>query len=218
MNSVHPLHTVFKTQFNLAFRPCVGLQSGLCPSVLLPKPYAFFSFPLRSTFLAHLILVDLITLKSLARYTIHEPPVHNFLRPPVPSSLLGPNTLLNPVYSETHRHHSSLTLRHTVTILPLLWDTPSPFFPYSETHRHHSSLTLRHTTFLSHAERQASCKERTVETVGIQLGLYILCQQCCVLKHDAVCLAVDGRCFPQNPAPAVVQGRSVLLPLFAAIH
>jgi hypothetical protein len=141
---------------------------------------------LRSTFLAHLILVDLITLKSLARYTIHEPPVHNFLRPPVPSSLLGPNTLLNPVYSETHRHHSSLTLRHT--------------------------------TFLSHAERQASCKERTVETVGIQLGLYILCQQCCVLKHDAVCLAVDGRCFPQNPAPAVVQGRSVLLPLFAAIH
>jgi hypothetical protein len=107
--------TIFKTHFNLASRLCFGLQS---PSVLFPKPYAFFSSPLRSTFLTQLFLVDLITLKYLVRYRSHEPPLHNFLRPAVPSSLLGPNTLLNPA--------------------PV---TSSVFFPYCHTPRFPATQT-----------------------------------------------------------------------------
>ena len=72
------------------------------------KTIRIFSSPLRSTLLAYLILVDLITLKYLVRYRSQEPPLHNFPRSHVVSSVLGPNTLFNPFSSDT------------VSVLPLL--------------------------------------------------------------------------------------------------
>jgi hypothetical protein len=120
---------------------------------------------LRFTFLAHLILVDLITLKYLVRYRSHEPPLHNFLMPPAPFSRLGPNTVLNPVSSDT------------VSFLPLLWDTPS---------------------FSAMQNDKEVTKYVLWKLRAFRYGLYILCQRCCVLKHDAVCLAVDRRRFLES--------------------
>ena len=80
-------------------------------------------------------------------------------------SLLGPNTLLNPVSSDT------------VSVLPLLWDT------------------LRFSAMQN--DRQVA-KNVLWKPRAFRYGLYILNQRCCVLKHDAVCLAVDGRRFPES--------------------
>jgi hypothetical protein len=83
---------IFSTHLRL------GLPSGLLPSGFHTNIlYAFLFSPIRATFHAHRLLVDLIILIMLAE----EYKLWSFLQPPVTSSLFGPNMLLNTLASNT---------------------------------------------------------------------------------------------------------------------
>jgi len=110
-NSVNPLAYYFKDPFQFSFPPMLWSSKWSLSFSSASKTIRIFSSPLRSTFLVHLILVGLIALKYLVRYTSHEPPpLHNLLRPPVPLSEV-----------------------QTLSSIPSTL-TPSAFFPYCETH------------------------------------------------------------------------------------
>jgi len=91
---------------------CLGLPSGLLPSsyttrtLCTPHPS-----PKSATFHAHLILLDFTTRTKLG--TEYRSPISslcNFLHSPITSSFLGPNTLLNTLFSNTLSLRSSLNV------------------------------------------------------------------------------------------------------------
>ena len=93
----------------------LGLLSGLFPSVFLTKP-PYTPLPIRATFPAHLILLDFITLTIMGEeYTSLSSPLCSFLHSPVTSSLLGPNILLNTLFSHTLSLRSSLNVSDQVS-------------------------------------------------------------------------------------------------------
>jgi len=79
------------------------LRSSLFPSGFSSKTlYAPHLFPIRASYPAHLILLDLITRKIRGEeYRPSSSSLCSFLHSPVTPSLLGPNILLSTLFSST---------------------------------------------------------------------------------------------------------------------
>ena len=108
IQSMPPHPTSWRFILILSSHLRLGLPSGLFPSVFPHQnPVYVCLFPIRATCPAHLIL-DLITRTILSEeYRSLSFSLCNFLHSPINSSLLGPNILLNTVFSHTFRLRSS---------------------------------------------------------------------------------------------------------------
>jgi len=115
-SSIHsiPLHpTSWRSILLLSSDLRLDLPSSLFPSgVPTNTLYAPLLSPIRATCPTHLIFLDLITRTILGeQYRSLSSSLCNFLHYPVTSSLLGPNTLLNTLFSNT----LSLRFSHNVS-------------------------------------------------------------------------------------------------------
>ena len=109
IQSIYPHPTSWRSILILSTYLCLGLPSGLFPSGFPTKNlYTLLSSPIRATCPAHLILLDFITRTILGEeYKSFSSSLCNLLHSPVTSSLLGPNILLNTMFSNTLSFHSS---------------------------------------------------------------------------------------------------------------
>lgn len=97
------LYFVLKIHFNIISHLCVGLTTGLCSPHFLTKTLFSFSFsPIRVTFPAHFILLDLITRIWWPAQTMTLCTVY-FSPSPVTSSLLCQSNFLSILSSNTLR-------------------------------------------------------------------------------------------------------------------
>ena len=118
LDPVHaPTSHFLKIHFNITPDLRLGLPSGLFPSGFFSKPlYTPCLAPVRAACSAHLILLDLITRKILGeQYRSLSSSLCSFLQFPVTSSLLGPNVLLNTLFSNTRSLRSSLNVSDRVS-------------------------------------------------------------------------------------------------------
>jgi hypothetical protein len=117
IQSTHPHPTSRRSVLILSYPLRLGLPSGLLPSGFPTKTlYTTLPSPIRATCLAHLILFYFITRTILGEeYRLFSSSLYNFLHSPVTSSLLGPNILLNTLFSSTLSLRSSLNVSDQVS-------------------------------------------------------------------------------------------------------
>ena len=111
----NPVH--IPTSHLLEIHLRLGLPSCLLPSGFPNKTlYTPISSPTRVTCPAHLILLDFITRKILGEeYKSFSSSLCNLLHSPVTPSLLGPNILLNTIFSNTLSFLSSRNVSDQVS-------------------------------------------------------------------------------------------------------
>ena len=117
IQSPQPPPTSWRSTLILSSHLCLGLHSGLFPS-RFPTRTLCTPLPshIRAICHAHHILLDFTTRIILGKeYRSLSSPLCNFLHFPVTSSLLGPNTLLNTLFSNTLSLRSSLNVSDQVS-------------------------------------------------------------------------------------------------------
>jgi hypothetical protein len=115
LSQLDPVHK--PTSYFLKIHLRLGLPSGLFPSGFPTKTlYTPLLSPIRATCPTNLILLDLITGTIFGeQYRSLSYTLCSFLHSPVTSSLLVPNILLNPLFSNNLRLHSSLSVSDKVS-------------------------------------------------------------------------------------------------------
>jgi len=114
--SQHLLTLFLRSILILSSQLGLGLQSCLFPSRFSTKiSYTFLIAPIRATYLAHLILLELITLIIFGEaYKLRRSSLCSLLQPPVTSSLSVPTILLSTLFSNILSLRSSLSMRDQV--------------------------------------------------------------------------------------------------------
>jgi hypothetical protein len=120
LSHINPVHTPHSTSWKpiliLSSHLCLCLTSGLLSQFSPPKPCIHFLSPIHGTWPAHLILLDLINWIIFGeKYRSLIPSLCSFVHYSVTSSLLGPNSLLNILLSNTLSRCSSLNVSNKVS-------------------------------------------------------------------------------------------------------
>jgi len=112
IQSTYPHATSCRSIIILCTLLRLGLLSGLFTSGFRTKNlYAPLSSPIHATWQPHLIHLDFITRTILGDvYRSFSSSLYHLLLSPVIPSLLGPNILLNIIFSNTLSFHSSLNI------------------------------------------------------------------------------------------------------------
>ena len=117
IQSIYPHPTSWRSILILSTHLSLGLPSGLFPSGFLNKTlYTPLSSPIHATCPAHLILLDFFTRTILGEeYKSFSSSLCYLLHSPITSSLLGPNILLNTMFSNTLSFLSSHNVSNQVS-------------------------------------------------------------------------------------------------------
>ena len=117
IQSIYPYPTSWRSILILSTHLLLGLPSGLFPSSFPNKTlHTPLSSPIRATCRAHPILLDFITRTILGEeYKSFSSSLCNLLHSPVTSSLLGPNILLNTMFSNALSFLSSRNVNDQVS-------------------------------------------------------------------------------------------------------
>jgi len=121
LSQPNPVHTstshLLEIHHNIIY-PSPPRSPQWSPSLRLPHqdPIAPLSSPICATCPTHLILLDFITRTILGeKYKSFNSPLRSLLHSHVTSSLLGPNILLNTIFSNTLSFLSSLSVSDQVS-------------------------------------------------------------------------------------------------------